>query len=155
MDFEIARRLLREAEGDEEPVTLPASILASLSLADLPPDVPVQVGVIKEGVHHIEWSGELRRDGNRIIAEAEYAWTRKYWYEPLGWSSTLISFGARQRRASERAAMSKLGTMMMMVLTSTFVLPSIRPRPTWERHTLKSSAPAMKSKKLPTRLWIK
>jgi hypothetical protein len=84
MDVEIARRLLHEATGDEEPVTLPASILSSLSLADLPPDVAVQVGVIKDGVYHVEWSGELRREEDRIIGEADYTWTRKYWYEPLG-----------------------------------------------------------------------
>lgn len=63
---------------------MPASILSSLSLADLPPGVAVQVGVIKKGVHHIEWSGDLRRDGDRIIGQADHTWTRKYWYEPLG-----------------------------------------------------------------------
>jgi hypothetical protein len=103
MDVEIARRLLREATGDEEPVTLPASILSSLSLADLPPDVAVQVGVIKDGVYHVEWSGEFRREEDRIIGEADYTWTRKYWYEPLGLEQYLDLVSARGRDAPANA----------------------------------------------------
>jgi hypothetical protein len=33
---------------------------------------------------HLEWEGRLYRDGESVLGEAEYIWTRKYWYSPLG-----------------------------------------------------------------------
>lgn len=33
---------------------------------------------------HIEWNGRLFRDGKTISGEADYTWTRKYWYDSLG-----------------------------------------------------------------------
>lgn len=84
MDAETARSLLRDGQAVEEPVTLPESVLSALTVFDLPPETSVQVGEIKEGVHHIEWSGSIRREDHALFGEAEYIWTRKYWYEPLG-----------------------------------------------------------------------
>lgn len=84
MDVEVARKRLQEADGCEDPVTLPPSVLNSLSANDLPRDVEVQVGVVKKSIHYIEWSGVLLRDGDWVVGEANHTWTRKYWYEPLG-----------------------------------------------------------------------
>jgi hypothetical protein len=33
---------------------------------------------------HVEGSGRPYRDGESIVGEADYAWTREYWYAPLG-----------------------------------------------------------------------
>jgi hypothetical protein len=84
MEVETARKLLADGEGTEEPVFLPPSVLPKLSIDDLPPETSVGVGVPKDGVMHVEWSGRLYRQGDRIIGEADYTWTRKYWYGPVG-----------------------------------------------------------------------
>jgi hypothetical protein len=39
---------------------------------------------MKNGVLHLDWSGTLYRAGGIIVGEADYTWTRKYWYSPLG-----------------------------------------------------------------------
>jgi len=83
MDPEDAKKLLANADGDE-PVFLPPSVLEKLTVEDLPQDVSVEVGVPKDGVMHIEWSGRLYRDGASIAGEADHTWARKYWYAPVG-----------------------------------------------------------------------
>ena len=32
----------------------------------------------------LEWSGRIFREGDQIVGEADYTWTRKYWYLPIG-----------------------------------------------------------------------
>jgi hypothetical protein len=84
MDEDAAKAMLADGAGTEEPVFLPPAILHKLTLEDLPPDTFVEVGVPKDGVMHIEWSGRLYREGDQIMGEADYTWTRKYWYAPIG-----------------------------------------------------------------------
>jgi hypothetical protein len=78
-----AKKMLAKADG-EEPVLLAPSVLDKLMIDDLPRDVSVEVGVPRDGVMHIDWNGRLYRDGNTISGEADYTWTRKYWYAPIG-----------------------------------------------------------------------
>jgi hypothetical protein len=33
---------------------------------------------------HLDWSGRLFKDQDQIKGEADYTWTRKYWYSPIG-----------------------------------------------------------------------
>ena len=98
MTTEEARQLLAGAD-DEEPITLPSSLLRELSVDDLPDDVTVEIGETKDGVIHLEWEGQLYRDGDTVVAEADYTWTRKYWYEPSN-LFTLASARASQMARS-------------------------------------------------------
>lgn len=84
MDVDTARRLLADGAETEELVLLPPSALPNLSIDDLPPDTFIEIGVVKDGVMHVEWEGRLYRQGDRIVGEADYIWTRKYWYVPIG-----------------------------------------------------------------------
>jgi hypothetical protein len=84
MDVDTAKALIAEGEGDEQPVCLPPTVLEKLSVDDLPANTSVEVGVEKHGVMHVEWSGRLFREGTAIAGEADYTWTRKYWYAPIG-----------------------------------------------------------------------
>jgi hypothetical protein len=84
MDAAAAKKLLAAGEGDDQPVFLPPSVLEKLSADDILPDTTVEVGIQKEGVMHLEWSGRLYREGATISGEADYTWTRKYWYAPIG-----------------------------------------------------------------------
>jgi hypothetical protein len=79
MDVKEARALLAEA-SDDEPAVLPRSVLPKLSVDDLPAEAAFQVGTVKDGVVHLEWEGNLRREGGHFVADAEYLNTRKYWY---------------------------------------------------------------------------
>jgi len=83
MNIAEAKALLQEAEGDEEPVILPQGVLSGLAASDLSAGVRVQVGLIKKDVINLEWSGCLFVDEGFVSGEAEYIWTRKYWYEPI------------------------------------------------------------------------
>jgi hypothetical protein len=84
LNAEQARAILADAEGSEDPVFIPSSVLLELTVDDLPEDVTIEVGTEKDHVVHLEWEGRLYRDGDRVIAEAEHINTRKYWYAPLG-----------------------------------------------------------------------
>jgi hypothetical protein len=84
MKTEDAKTMLAAGAVSDEPVFLPPAILGSLTSADLPPDTFVEVGTIKDGVRHIEWGGRLYCEDDQIVGEADYTWTRKYWYEPIG-----------------------------------------------------------------------
>lgn len=79
-----AKTLLSDAAGDESPVCLPLGVLKHIVLADLPEDTSIQVGVEKDNVIHLEWEGYLRNEHGKLVGEAEYVWTRKYWYSPIG-----------------------------------------------------------------------
>jgi hypothetical protein len=68
----------------EEPVELPASVLSSLTVDDVPDGSAFQVGALKEGVTHLDWNGTFHRVGDRVFGEADHTWTRKYWYAPVG-----------------------------------------------------------------------
>ncbi len=98
MKVEEARARLAAAEGDEAPVELPASVLAKLTIGDVPDGVLFQVGTFKEGALHLDWSGTFRREGDRVFGEADHTWTRKYWYAPVG----LEQYLDLVRRAVER-----------------------------------------------------
>src|SRR3989454_6940197 len=82
MEVNEAKGLLANGD-DEEPVFLPPDVLPKLTVDDLPKNIAVEVGVLKDGVMHLDWSGRLRK-GKRILGEADYTWTRKYWYGPIG-----------------------------------------------------------------------
>lgn len=84
MKADEAKALLSSAEGDEAPVFLPPGVLSKLTVDDLPDDTFIEVGVPKDGVMHVEWSGRLYREAAQIVGEADYTWTRKYWYAPIG-----------------------------------------------------------------------
>jgi hypothetical protein len=86
MNVDEARRVLSgtSIDDDEDPVVVPTSILAQLSKDDLPDGGSFQLGVLRDGIYHLDWSGRLRRSGDRIVGEPELSWTRKYWYAPIG-----------------------------------------------------------------------
>jgi len=84
MDVDTAHKLLIASADTEEPVFLPPSVLSQLSINDLPLDTFIEIGVLKDGVMHVEWEGRLCRQGDRIVGEADYTWTRKYWYASVG-----------------------------------------------------------------------
>ena len=84
LDADAAKAMLADGAGTEEPVFLPSAILHKLTLEDLPSGIFVEIGVPRDGVMHMEWSGRLYREGDQIMGEADYTWTRKYWYAPIG-----------------------------------------------------------------------
>lgn len=79
-----AKKMLISAVGLEEPVVLPKAVLKNIDASDIPPDVMIQVGQLKGGIIHIDWDGHLYQEDGRIIGEADYTWTRKYWYNAIG-----------------------------------------------------------------------
>ncbi|MFL5348907.1 MAG: hypothetical protein ACJ8AT_29260 [Hyalangium sp.] len=83
MKPENACSLLEKACGDDEDVYLPAAVLDDLALKDLPENVRLGIGELKEGVTHIDWIGVLIRSKNSLHAEVDLTWSRKYWYRPL------------------------------------------------------------------------
>lgn len=83
MDAERAKRELATAD-DEAYLGLPVAVLSKLELTDVPDGASFQVGTMKEGVLHLDWSGTIGRDGSALYGEADETWTRKYWYQPLG-----------------------------------------------------------------------
>ncbi len=84
MDAVQARNRLHEAIGEDEPVDLPSCVLPQLTQDDLPKGVSIQVGTMRDGCLHLDWSGRLYKEDIAIIGEADHTWTRKYWYAPLG-----------------------------------------------------------------------
>jgi hypothetical protein len=84
VDDREARRLLADIDDAESPVDLPASVLAKLTVDDLPDGAAIQVGTLKKGIVHLDWNGTIRREGEKLFGEADHTWTRKYWYSPLG-----------------------------------------------------------------------
>jgi hypothetical protein len=84
MDADQARRILADWDEANGPADLPASLLPSLTVEDLPDGATIQIGTMKEGALHLDWNGTLGRDGKEIYGEVDHTWTRKYWYSPLG-----------------------------------------------------------------------
>jgi hypothetical protein len=80
MEVDTAKALLAAAAGDEELICLPPSVLSNLTVADFPNDVFVEVGVHIDDVIHLDWSGRLYREGEQIVGEADYSWTRAFIY---------------------------------------------------------------------------
>ncbi|AFZ17943.1 hypothetical protein [Allocoleopsis franciscana] len=83
MDVAEAKARL-EAAYEDEAVFLPPSVLNKITLDDIPNQVMIEVGLPKDGVMHLDWSGRLFKDQDQIKGEADYTWTRKYWYSPIG-----------------------------------------------------------------------
>jgi len=84
MNIEEARSILADSGDIDDPVTVPAGILAKLDIDDLPDGGAFQIGVLEDRAYHIEWNGKIGRDGSTVFGEADLTWTRKYWYSPLG-----------------------------------------------------------------------
>ena len=83
MDVAEAKARL-EAAYEDEAVFLPPNVLNKITLDDIPNQVMIEVGLPKNGVMHLDWSGRLFKDQDQIKGEADYTWTRKYWYSPIG-----------------------------------------------------------------------
>src|SRR5262245_48858734 len=83
MDSTEAKAKLKAAD-DEEPVILPVSILDDLTATDLPEGVSVEIGAVNDRVVHLDWNGRLFQEQGYVKGEADYTWTRKYWYAPIG-----------------------------------------------------------------------
>jgi hypothetical protein len=58
--------------------------LSNLSKDDLPDSTSLQVGTLKDGIIHFDWNGSIFKHNDAIVGEADYTWTRKYWYHPIG-----------------------------------------------------------------------
>jgi hypothetical protein len=84
MDAKEARCILSEFDEEDQRVALPPAILAKLGIEDVPEGVRIEVGTNRRGVLHLDWTGTIFREGESLCGEAEYIWTRKYWYSPLG-----------------------------------------------------------------------
>jgi hypothetical protein len=83
MDVAEVKALL-EAAYEDEAVFLPPNVLNKITLDDIPNQAMIEVGLPKDGVMHLDWSGRLFKDQDQIKGEADYTWTRKYWYSPIG-----------------------------------------------------------------------
>jgi len=83
MTIEEAKALLTSADVDE-PALLPPSVLEGLTVADVPVDGCVEVGIEKNGVVHVDWDGCIQNEDGVLMVKGEYSWTRKYWDGPLG-----------------------------------------------------------------------
>jgi hypothetical protein len=84
MKIEEARRILANANCEEDAVDLPPSVLPRLNIDDMADGASLRIGVLKDGMVHLDWTGSLRREGQTLVGEADHTWTRKYWYSPLG-----------------------------------------------------------------------
>ena len=83
MDAAEAKALLKATDEDES-VFLPPSVLDKITVVDIPDEVMIEVGSPKDGMIHLDWSGRLFKDQDQIKGEADYTWTRKYWYSSIG-----------------------------------------------------------------------
>ena len=84
MTPEEAKALVTNSVDGSHPVFLPPSVLKELTVDDLPENSSIQVGKLKDGVHHIEWEGSIYAKNAKIFGCTEYIWTRKFWYAPIG-----------------------------------------------------------------------
>src|SRR5208282_2008509 len=53
MTPELAKEILASEAGSEDPILLPPGVFKHISIADVPEQTPIEVGVLKDGVHHI------------------------------------------------------------------------------------------------------
>jgi hypothetical protein len=84
MKVEEARRVLSLPPNDDQPANLPVPVLSKLTIDDVYEGASFQVGTFKDSVLHLNWNGTFYCKGGVIFGEADYSWTRKYWYSPLG-----------------------------------------------------------------------
>ena len=84
MDAKEALAILTSYDGAEEPAVLPKSVLADIRVSDVPENVYIQIGTLKDQTIHLDWSGQLFVRDGKLVGEADYTWTRKYWYQPIG-----------------------------------------------------------------------
>lgn len=84
MKAEEARDLLKIAVDSDDPLFLTPEVLKELSIVDMPEGAAFEIGVLKDGIIHIEWDGTLFLDQGQLKAESRYLWSRKYWNQPLG-----------------------------------------------------------------------
>lgn len=94
---------LLDAADYDEPLVLPPSVLVGISATNIPDGALIEVGKLKDGTMHMQWNGSLRQEQGKIVGEADYTWTRKYWHSPLG----LEQYLDLVRRAVEVRASSK------------------------------------------------
>lgn len=94
------REFLEASVGDEEPMFLSPADLELLLVGDVPEKVAISVGLLKDGVHHIDWDGELRIEDGAVVARVQHLNTRKYWYSPVG----LLHYMDLVRRSIETRA---------------------------------------------------
>jgi hypothetical protein len=69
---------------EDEPVWLPPGVLKEIFLEDVPDDVSVGVGVVKDNTINVEWDGRIWKDSGKLVADVEHDWPRKYWEAPIG-----------------------------------------------------------------------
>lgn len=84
MNHEEANAHIAEAADSDEAVLLPLGVLKEISAEEIPNRVRIEIGQRKAGVIYLEWNGALYQEKGAIVGEADYTWTRKYWYHPLG-----------------------------------------------------------------------
>ena len=78
MDAKEALAILTSYDGAEEPAVLPKSVLADIRVSDVPENVYIQIGTLKDQTIHLDWSGQLFVRDGKLVGEADYTWTRKY-----------------------------------------------------------------------------
>lgn len=102
MTRDVVLRMIADAAGSEEPVFLPAALLADLTVKDIPADAQVSVGDLEDGVMHVEWDGYFVSEGGKLKAVCQELWTRKYWDAPLGmpYYMDLVKRAAETRQRS-------------------------------------------------------
>ncbi len=83
MDTEEAKKLLAQAKHSDEPVVLTQTVLDDLSIDDIPENILIEVGISDEHIVRLQWEGQLYRQKDAIVIEADCTNTRKYWHLPL------------------------------------------------------------------------
>ncbi len=83
---------------DSDPIFLSPDEIVNIKAADIPKGVHVQIGRLRDSVHHLEFEGTLARGTTTALrAEMTPSWYRKYWPLPLGMGQYVDLF----RRAIE------------------------------------------------------
>lgn len=84
-----AKSLLQSHDNYYRPTSLPLSVLSELTVNDIPENVVFEIGSLKDDTLNLDWSGHFFQSSGKIVGEADYTWTRKYWYKPIGLESYL------------------------------------------------------------------
>jgi hypothetical protein len=95
--------LLKSADPEDEPLVLPGSVLKHLSAADIPENVSVEVGEVRDGITYLDFEGCFYGGAGNVQACARLWYVRKYWYEPLSLDHYLDLV---QRAAEVRASVN-------------------------------------------------
>jgi len=99
-----ALQLLKDADPDDEPVMIPRSVAAKLSAADIPDQVSVAIGEVRDGITYFDFEGFFYGGAENFQACAEIWYVRKFWYAPLNLDHYLDLF---HRAAEVRASVHK------------------------------------------------